>query len=207
MEIRKIKMFLTSFAIWSRAWSSTLLREVPRRLPTAPGLSIVIDVYAVVELLLLRTNQSLCLTLDTSQIRFDGRCVLLYVTASLPLSFHALYEAQIFNQSEFIGRLRVFSEPIRLSVFVYIFIVVVLVLVTMNYQLLVIFLFSGWLREVFVYLFCFVFFCCIFLMMMVVVVCVCVRLCTRFNALEFSFTLMNEITINKKKERFLFDLR
>lgn len=32
---------LTSFAIWSRAWSSTLLREVPRRLPTAPGLSIV----------------------------------------------------------------------------------------------------------------------------------------------------------------------
>lgn len=32
---------LTSLAIWSRAWSSTLLREVPRRLPTAPGLSIM----------------------------------------------------------------------------------------------------------------------------------------------------------------------
>lgn len=32
---------LTSLAIWSSAWSSTLLRVLPRRLPPAPGLSIL----------------------------------------------------------------------------------------------------------------------------------------------------------------------
>lgn len=41
---KKIFLLLTSLAIWSSAWSSALLRELPRRRPTAPGLSMMANI-------------------------------------------------------------------------------------------------------------------------------------------------------------------
>lgn len=91
--------WLTSLAIWSKAWSSTLLREVPRRLPAAPGLSILTThlsraLTQSTPVCVSLWNQCVCVIfyLLFNCLRFDWTVTLcfqfyrgLYLSRSLPL--------------------------------------------------------------------------------------------------------------------------